>query len=213
MLPQAATIAAVPFGEGRGSPVETSAAGRSADRVAGVQWTPREAKQRPRLRVASGDLCRRQKQRPRRQPRPGSRERQARRQCAQRTDGRGSGGGGKQFAAQGKELFYPCRGRPVWRPEQQTVCIVATVRFHLPYEAMYFTDRFLQGVSGRHTGRPLRDTELTFHFLQQNTAPALRRVLCRCAGFLPAVFRWLSLFAACFPKSALPSGTARSALR
>ena len=196
MLPQAATIAAVPFGEGRGSPVETSAAGRSADRVAGVQWTPREAKQRPR-----------------RQPRPGSRERQARRQCAQRTDGRGSGGGGKQFAAQGKELFYPCRGRPVWRPEQQTVCIVATVRFHLPYEAMYFTDRFLQGVSGRHTGRPLRDTELTFHFLQQNTAPALRRVLCRCAGFLPAVFRWLSLFAACFPKSALPSGTVRSVLR
>ena len=39
---------AVRVGEGRGSPVETSAAGRSADRVAGVQWTPREAKQRPR---------------------------------------------------------------------------------------------------------------------------------------------------------------------
>ena len=47
---------------------------RSSDRVAGVRWTPREAKQRPS-----------------RQARPGSRERQVKRQCAQRTDGRGVG--------------------------------------------------------------------------------------------------------------------------
>ena len=75
----AATFAASPQKQrpSCGCPVDTSRSEATTE-VAGVQWTPREAKQRPRLRVASGDLCRRQKQRPRRQPRPGSRERQAR---------------------------------------------------------------------------------------------------------------------------------------